>query len=165
MGEPQKLQFLYCEPDALWAWFRPMETQGLALWVTFLWNCLDPSLGSHNWTGEVWCKKRASQVVLVIKNPPVIEGDVVDLDSIPGLGIVPGGGHGNPLQYSWLGNPMDRGAWQATIHRVKASNTLKWLSRQAEHLGLCSTTPKPVLYSPGTQLLSPHAAATEIPVR
>ena len=41
---------------------------------------------------------------------------VRDLDLIPGLGRSPGGGHGNPLQYSFLENPMDRGAWQATVH-------------------------------------------------
>ena len=41
-----------------------------------------------------------------------------DLGSIPGMGRVPGGGHGNPLQYSCLGIPMDRGAWQATVHEV-----------------------------------------------
>ena len=50
-----------------------------------------------------------------------------DVSLIPGLGRSPGGGHGNPLQYSYLGNPMDRGAWQATAHRVTKSQTwLKW---------------------------------------
>ena len=44
-------------------------------------------------------------------------GDARDMGSIPGLGRSPGGGHGNPLQYSCLENPMDRGAWQATVHR------------------------------------------------
>ena len=43
--------------------------------------------------------------------------------SIPGSGKFHGGGHGNPLQYSYLGNPMDRGAWQATIHGVTKSQT------------------------------------------
>ena len=46
-----------------------------------------------------------------------------DLGSIPGLGRFPGGGHGNPLQYSCLGNPMDRGAWLATVHGVSRSQT------------------------------------------
>ena len=41
------------------------------------------------------------------------------LGSIPGLGRSPGGGHGNPLQYSCLENPMDRGAWRAVVHRVE----------------------------------------------
>ena len=49
-----------------------------------------------------------------------------DLGWIPGLGRSPGGGRGNPLQYSCLENPMDRGAWQATVHGV--SKSLTWLS-------------------------------------
>ena len=48
---------------------------------------------------------------------------VRDAGSIPGLGRSPGGGHGNPLQYSCLENPMDRGAWRATVHRVAQSWT------------------------------------------
>ena len=44
-----------------------------------------------------------------------------DLGPVPGSGRSPGGGHGNPLQYSGLENPMDRGAWQATVHRVTKS--------------------------------------------
>ena len=51
---------------------------------------------------------------------------------IPGLGRSPGGGHGNPLKFSCLDNPMDRRAWLAMVHRVKTSQTqLKWLSMQA----------------------------------
>ena len=46
-----------------------------------------------------------------------------DLGSIPGLGRSPGEGNGNPLQYSCLANPMDRGAWQATVHEVTKSQT------------------------------------------
>ena len=44
---------------------------------------------------------------------------------IPGLGRFPGGGHGNPLQYSCLENPMDRGGWRSTVHGVAKSQTLK----------------------------------------
>ena len=54
----------------------------------------------------------------VVNNPPAHSGDVGDLGSIPGWGRPPGVGNGNPLQYSRLANPMDRGAWQATVHRV-----------------------------------------------
>ena len=50
----------------------------------------------------------ASQVALVVKNPPASAGDVRDAGSVPGLGRFPGGGHDNPLQYSCLENPMDR---------------------------------------------------------
>ena len=59
----------------------------------------------------------------MVKNPPANAGDVRDTDSIPGSGRSPGEGHGNPLQYSCLENPMDRGAWWATIHGVAKNRT------------------------------------------
>ena len=62
--------------------------------------------------------RSASHVVLLIKNPPANAGDIRDTGSIPGLGRSPREGHGNPLQYSCLENPMDRGAWRATVHGV-----------------------------------------------
>ena len=60
----------------------------------------------------------AFQVVLVVENLPANAEDIRDADLTPGLRRSPGGGHGNPLQYSYLGNPMDRRAWQATVHEV-----------------------------------------------
>ena len=57
-------------------------------------------------------------MVLVVKNPPANAGDVVDTGSILSLKRSSGGGHGNPLQYSGLENPMDRGAWWAAVHEV-----------------------------------------------
>ena len=54
---------------------------------------------------------RASQMVLVVKNPPANAGDVRDVRRIPEWGRFPGGGQGNPLQYSCLEKPMERGAW------------------------------------------------------
>jgi len=62
-------------------------------------------------------------VVLVVKNPPANAGDIRDAGLTPGLGRSPGGGHGNPLHYSCLENPMDRGALQARVHRVAKSWT------------------------------------------
>ena len=59
---------------------------------------------------------RASQVVLVVKNPPAKAGDLRDDDLIPGPGRSPGEGNGYPLWYSCLDNSMDRGVWQATVH-------------------------------------------------
>ena len=61
----------------------------------------------------------ASQVVLVVKNPPGSTGDARDGDSIPGSGRSPGGGHSNPLQYSCLENSMDRRAWSMRSQRVR----------------------------------------------
>ena len=52
----------------------------------------------------------------MVKTPPVNAEDVRDMGSIPGPGRTPGEGNGNPLQYSFLENSMDRGAWQATVH-------------------------------------------------
>ena len=65
----------------------------------------------------------ASQVALVVKNPPVNAGDIRDMGLIPESGRSPGEGHGNPLQYSCLENPMDIGAWWATVHWVAKSWT------------------------------------------
>ena len=70
-----------------------------------------------NWIKEVL---GASLVAHVGKNPPANAGD---LGSVPGLGIPPGGGHGNPLQYSCLENPMDKGAWPVIVHSIAKSRT------------------------------------------
>ena len=50
-------------------------------------------------------------------------GDTGDVHSIPGLGRSPGGGNDNPFQHSWLGNPMDKGFWWATVHSIIKSQT------------------------------------------
>ena len=68
-------------------------------------------------------KDGAFQVALVVRNLPANAGDLRDSGSIPDSGRSPGGGHGNPLQYFCLENPMDRGAWWATAHRVAKSQT------------------------------------------
>ena len=62
-------------------------------------------------------------MALVVKNLPGNARDLRDMDLIPGLGRSPGGEQGNPVQYSCLENPMDRVAWQATVHRVANSQT------------------------------------------
>ena len=65
----------------------------------------------------------AAQLVQVVKNPPASIGDIGDTGSIPGLGRSPGRKHGNPLQYSCLENPRDRGAWWAPVYGVAQSQT------------------------------------------
>ena len=78
----------------------------------------------------------ASPVVLVIKNPPPNAGGEKDMGLTPGSGRSPGRGNGNQLQYSCLENPMDRGAWQATVHGVARSQTRpKRLSTHIHILG------------------------------
>ena len=66
---------------------------------------------------------RASQVVLVVKSPPGSAGGVRDAGSIPGLGRSPGGGRGNPLQYSYLENPHGQRSLVATVHGGAKSPT------------------------------------------
>ena len=68
-------------------------------------------------------KLQASQVALVVKNLSANAGNLRDADLISGSGRSPGGGHGNPLQYSCLENPMDRGAWWATVYGAAKSQT------------------------------------------
>ena len=75
-------------------------------------------------------KQLVSRVVLAVKNLPANAGDIGDAGLIPGLRRSPGEGNGNPLQYSCLENPVDRGAWCAIVHGVAKSQTrLKHLQR------------------------------------
>ena len=80
-------------------------------------------MGYSPWGGHHRATKTlgASQVMLVVKNQPANAGGIKEMSSIPRLGRSPGAGHGNPLQYFCLENPMDRGAWWATVHGVTES--------------------------------------------
>ena len=69
------------------------------------------------------CSHMASQVALAVKKLPANAGDVRNVGLIPGSGRFSGGGHGKPLQYSYLERPMEREDWQAIIHRVAKSCT------------------------------------------
>ena len=78
------------------------------------------------------CQQRASQLVPAVKNLPANAGNLRVAGSIPGSGRCPGEEHSNPLQHSYLENPMDRGAWWATVHRVTKSRIQpKWLNTHA----------------------------------
>ena len=104
------------------------------LWSHFMTSWW-PLSGVPSWYGEghlvshliqghlkaSWALSGASQGALVVKNPPSYVGDVRDAGSISELGRSPGEGNGNPLRYSFLENPMDRGAWWATVHGVAQS--------------------------------------------
>ena len=89
-----------------------------------------------------WCNKEhleyrinvlwASQVALVIKYLPANSGDLRVTGSIPGSGRSPREGHSNPLQFSCLENPMNRGAWWAKVHRFAQSQI--WLKRLSMHV-------------------------------
>ena len=97
------------------------------IWKQGLCICDRVKLGS---LGRAVIKDGASPVALVVKKLPANAGDLRDSGSIPGLGRLPGGGYGNPLQYSCLENLMDRGTWRATVHRAAKSRT--WL-KQLKH--------------------------------
>ena len=93
------------------------------------------------------------------KEPFASAGDIRDTGSIPGSGRSSGGGHGNPLQYSCLENPVDRGAWQATVPRVAQSQPwLKWLSSSSskitETAGRCERRVRLQIYL--LPISSPH---------
>ena len=103
-------------------------------WFSFCFPFFPHFFGPLNWfLYNIWfmfmCKFYwASQMALVVKNPAANAGDVRDVSSIPGSGRSPGGGRGNPLQYSCLENLMDWGAWWALVLGVTKSWTrLKWL--------------------------------------
>ena len=96
---------------------------------SYIWSLLNCSFQHYGfiWLAEYWypwwnkvisTEIWTSQVVLVVKNS---SANTRDVGSIPGLGRSPGGGHGNPLQYSSLENPKERGTWWPTVHRVAKS--------------------------------------------
>ena len=124
-----------------------------------------PHLISHNASTSVrgqgpsylWWQRWASQVALVAKNPPASAGDIRDAGSIPGSGRPPGGGHGNPLQSSCLENPMDRGGWWATFHRVAKSQTR--LKRPSMHASCLCRADRTVI---SALISQPHWACTPV---
>ena len=96
--------------------------------------------------------EQASHLKLMIKNPPASVGDTRYADSVAGLGRSPGGGNGNPLQYSFLENPMDRGAWQAVVHGV----TKNWTRLStAQHSTKEAITLKTTFYNLFSMLMRP----------
>ena len=106
----------------------PGEGNGNLLQYPCLENPMDRILVDHSPWG---CQESDTtewlhfhfHVVLMVKKLPANTGDIREVGSVPGLGKSSGGGHGNPLQYSCLENPMNRGAWWAQVHRVTESWT------------------------------------------
>ena len=122
-----------CHLELLWC-FHILGENFISNWL----NCSPLSLraGSNSYYCcleyfSLWFfrKHNASQVALVVKNPPANAGNTRDAGLIPGLGRAPGVGNGNPIQYSCLEHSMNRGAWWTTVHGVEKSQT--WLSAWA----------------------------------
>ena len=111
--------------------------------VVFIPRCKAGSIRTYQFTHHINEIKDNHMIIsidgllLVVKNLPANAGDATDAGSVPGSERPPGGGHGNPLQYSCLENPMGRGAWWGTVHRVAKSQTqLKRLNTHT-HLSRC----------------------------
>ena len=108
---------------------QPLDCQGNP-WVNILWTKKQVTylpwgmvMDRDIWNPVCSGKRRASKVVLVVKNQPAKARDLRDMSLIPGLGRSSEGGHGNPRQCSCLENPMDRGAWQTMVYGVTESDT------------------------------------------
>ena len=127
----------------IWVWFLvwedPLQKGKASHWsgkYPLQYSRLENSLDNSPWgCKESDMTERLSlcftswRVVLGVKNPSANAGYVRNVGSVPGLGRSSGEGNGNPVQYSCLENPMDRGAWWAIVHWVAKSQTgLKWLS-------------------------------------
>ena len=82
----------------------------------------------------------------LVKNPPAMRRLAIDVGPIPGSGRSSGGGNGNPFQYSCLGNPMDRGAWLTTVHRVTKESDM---TKEQQHK-LSQTTEESSLFCKST---------------
>ena len=109
---------------------------GRDVWHVAVHGVAESQTQLSNWTELNWIYisyyPYISQVALVAKNPPASAGDIKDAALIPGSERFPGGGHGNPLQYSCLERPMDREAWWATV--AKSQTRLKRLSSSSSSM-------------------------------
>ena len=103
--------------------FQPKRGEILQIISKQLYYILDLLLKHFNWHSPYL-------MAWVVKTLPANAGDLNDTGLIPGSGWSPRGGHGNPLQYC-LENPLDQGAWWATVHKVSGSET--WLKRLTVH--------------------------------
>ena len=96
------------------------------------------------WSIDLTLSSRVCKLDLdVTKNQPANAGDIRGTGLIPGWERSPGGGHGNPLQYSCLENPKHRGTWRATVHKVTQSRT--WLKRLSSHTCVSSLFNRPLI--------------------
>ena len=133
-----------------------LSAQSPFCFISLLIPSCTPFLSRHSEYTMAHTPPGASQMALVVKNLLANTRDIRDAGSIPGSGRSSGGGHGNPLQYSYLENPMDKEACQAMVHRVAKSQTQMKQSSLHAHAPLCS------LVSLGTCLKSLMRGARKI---
>ena len=125
--------------------YQPIQQSGWLLTTLRLVSQARALEAVEPWFCSLLCNLWASQVALVVKNTP---GNAGDTGLIPGSQRSPGGENGNPIQYSCLENPMDRGAWQGMVHRIAKNQTqLKQLSMHA-HAHTHSEAPTTVFLGP-----------------
>ena len=121
-------------------YITPISNQWRRKWQPLQYSCLENPTDRGAWRATVRVAESQARLeqlstsmhtwtmALVVKNSPA-KADLRDLGLVPGSGRSPRGGHGNPLRYPCLENPMDGGAWRATVHRAAKSLTqLRWLS-------------------------------------
>ena len=101
-------------------------------------RCTRSHIYSHKWTNSYICTCSFVQASLVAQMVKNLQCRRPGLD--PGSGRSPGEGNGNPLQHSSLENPMDRGAWRATVHGITESDTTEWLAYKLTHADQCTHT-------------------------
>ena len=114
LGRDDRLEKEMATHSSILAWRIPWMEEPGGLQSMGLQRVRHDWASNLTWLDLTW----ASQLALVVKNPLAYVGNARDKGSIPGSGGSPGGRHGNPLQYSCLENPMDRGAWQAIVWSV-----------------------------------------------
>ena len=142
---PQKKSIHLCRSTYPIPIYTLSSSTGICRAISFFLQCSVPQQGmiicqpapishsvpatSQGLASTLFCTLLMPKRMLVVKNLHTNVGSIRDSDSVPELGRSPGGGHGNPLQNSCLENPMDRGAYKTTVHRVTKSQIwLKWLS-------------------------------------
>ena len=122
-------------------WIHRYLDKGASIWIPVMLTWKGNGCGSRRdrpWSCPSWLRVGEPwgfQVALEVRNLPASAGNIGDMGLIPMLGRPPGKGNDYPLQYSWLENSMDRGAWRAAVNRAAKSWTrLKWLSTHVREL-------------------------------
>ena len=126
----QRAEELMLIPSSQWGWFQSLgwAEPGVEVKGLLLERAAHPRSHIHHRTVESTSAEFLLQIIPGVWDGKESACNAGDLGLIPGSGISPGGGHGNPLQYSCLENSMGRGAWRATVHGVAELDPIEWLA-------------------------------------